>query len=99
LRWRPSPAWAKDRAFIISRSGGESLRTNEFRFTQWGFGEKGLELYDLTKDPGEFTNRAKNPENANVLAILQQQLLAKRNLAGFQENETAIRAMVKFIEQ
>lgn len=91
-----SPAWKKDRAFTISRSGGESIRTKDFRYTQWGFGDKGMELYDLTKDPGEFTNQAKNPEYADVLAVLQNQLVAKRNLAGFDKNEKAIRATVKF---
>ncbi len=90
-----SSAWTKDRAFTISRSGGESIRSNDFRYTQWGFGEKGIELYDLTKDPGEFTNQAKNPEYADVLAVLKQQLLAKRNTAGFAENEKAIRATFK----
>lgn len=39
-----SPEWKKEAAFTISRSGGESLRTNDYRFTQWGFGDDGLEL-------------------------------------------------------
>ena len=85
-----SSAWKKEQAFTISRSGGESLRTKDWRFTQWGFGDKGLELYDLKKDPGEFTNQATNPEYASVLRSLQKQLLAKRAAAGFEKNKEAI---------
>lgn len=39
-----SPEWTKTQAFTVSRSGGESIRTAEWRFTQWGFGESGTEL-------------------------------------------------------
>lgn len=85
-----SPSWKKQQAFTISRSGGESIRTNDWRFTQWGFGEKGLELYDLKNDPGEFTNQARNPEYASVVKMLRTQLIAKRNEAGFKKNQAAI---------
>ncbi len=85
-----SSEWTKDQAFTISRSGGESIRTDDWRFTQWGFGEKGMELYDLTKDPGEFTNLAKDPSYANVLETLKNRLLAKRDEAGFAKNQAAI---------
>ena len=73
-----------------SRSGGESIRTKDWRFTQWGYGEKGLELYDLKKEPGEFTNQARNPEYASVVKTLRAQLIAKRDAAGFKQNRTAI---------
>ena len=85
-----SSAWTKDQAFTISRSGGESIRTADWRFTQWGFGEKGMELYDLKNDPGEFTNQAGNPEYATVLKTLQKQLRAKRGAAGFDTNKAVI---------
>ena len=91
-----SSAWIKDLAFTISRSGGESIRTQDYRFTQWGFGEKGMELYDLIKDPGEFTNQATNPEYADVVKTLKKQLLGKREAAGFEKNRAAIQATVKF---
>ena len=90
-----SPDWTRATAFSISRSGGESLRTYDYRFTQWGFGDRGMELYDLHRDPGEFQNQATNPEYADVVKELKQQLLARRNAAGFQQNEAAIRATVK----
>ena len=85
-----SPSWKKQQAFTISRSGGESIRTKAWRFTQWGFGEKGLELYDLKNDPGEFTNQARNPEYAPVVRMLRAQLIAKRDEAGFKKNQAAI---------
>ena len=90
-----STEWKKTSAFSISRSGGESLRTDEYRFTQWGFGAKGMELYDLKKDPREFTNQAQNPEYANIRRDMRKLLIAKRREAGFEKNEPAIRATVK----
>ena len=90
-----SSAWKKDRAFTISRSGGESLRTNEWRFTQWGFGDNGMELYDLKNDPGEFTNQARNPEYADVVKDMRKQLRLKRVDAGFEKNRAAIVATFK----
>ncbi|WP_345324729.1 sulfatase [Novipirellula rosea] len=85
-----SSSWKKDQAFTISRSGGESIRTMDYRFTQWGFGENGSELYDLKKDPGEFTNQANSPEYAAVVKMLRAQLIAKRDAAGFKQNQAAI---------
>ncbi|MBT3567288.1 MAG: sulfatase-like hydrolase/transferase [Opitutae bacterium] len=75
--------WKKDLAFTISRSGGESIRTHEWRFTQWGFGAGGMELYDLRKDPGEFTNLAGDPSYDKPFNKLKAQLEAKRAEAGY----------------
>lgn len=94
-----SENWNKQVAFTISRSGGESIRTTDFRFTQWGFGNSGMELYDLAKDPGEFTNQANNPDYAKVLEKLQRQLSSKRDEAGFAENKSALLATMKRIRK
>lgn len=79
-----SKQWTKDQAITISRSGGESLRTHQWRFTQWGFGDSGNELYDLKNDPGEFTNQANNPEYAQTLSKMREKLDTKRIQAGYQ---------------
>ncbi|MFT5497594.1 MAG: iduronate 2-sulfatase [Kiritimatiellia bacterium] len=81
-----SSGWKKNQAFTISRFGGESIRTYEWRYTQWGHGEKGMELYNLRKDPGEFTNLAGHPEYAQQLKRMKDQLQAKRRDAGYKEN-------------
>jgi arylsulfatase A-like enzyme len=75
--------WSKDLAFSISRSGGESIRSDEWRYIHWGFGTKGDELYDRKNDLGEFTNLAKDPKYADQLAKLRARLEAKRAEAGY----------------
>ncbi|MBK1879060.1 sulfatase [Pelagicoccus mobilis] len=96
-----SRSWAKSDAFTISRSGGESLRTDRWRFTQWGWGKKGLELYDRQNDPGEFTNLAENPEYAATVKRLQARLVERREAAGYDpeiHNAKAIQAANKWQE-
>ena len=78
-----SAKWKKEMAFTISRSGGESIRTHQWRFTHWGYGSKGTELYDLDKDPGEFTNLAKNRRYSGEVAKLKALLKKKRLEAGY----------------
>ena len=82
-----SSAWNTPFAFSISRSGGESIRSYEWRYTQWGYGAKGQELFDLKNDPGEFTNLANKPEYAGQLKRLKTQLEAKRLEAGYDPNK------------
>jgi arylsulfatase A-like enzyme len=54
---------------------GYSLRTAEYRFTQWGpNGRDGMELYDRRNDPGEMNNVADDPKFADVVQKLRRRL-------------------------
>jgi arylsulfatase A-like enzyme len=57
-----------------SRFSGYSLRTERWRYTEWGEGEHGRELYDYTTDPQELTNLAALPAHAATVADLSGQL-------------------------
>ena len=46
---------------------GHSVRTDKWRYTEWGFGEKGAELYDEILDPKELKNLAGDPRFADVV--------------------------------
>ncbi|MEN8867036.1 MAG: sulfatase, partial [Akkermansiaceae bacterium] len=83
LRDPSTKEWTKDLAFTISRSGGESIRTPDWRFTHWGFGAKGDELYNRKNDPSEFTNLANDPKYADRLKQLKTRLRTKRSEAGY----------------
>jgi iduronate 2-sulfatase len=66
----PSKAW-KNAAFTQVTRGknlmGYSVRTDRWRFTQWGAdGEEGCELYDHNKDEIEYYNLADRPEYKKV---------------------------------
>ena len=84
-----SDDWKKDVAFTVSRNGGESIRTPQWRFTQWDYGKGGMELYDLRKDPGEFTNLAQTSRNAGQLKQMKSQLESKRREAGYSVSKFA----------
>ena len=53
-----------------NRAHGRSVRTARYRFTEWkpleGDGSKEFELYDLERDPKEYTNLAELPENREI---------------------------------
>lgn len=46
---------------------GQTVRTARYRYTEWGKGDHGTELYDYERDPQEFTNLAIDPKNASIV--------------------------------
>jgi len=53
---------------------GHSIRTEEWRFTEWGFGESGEELYNENLDPGELNNLAADPAYADIVREMRLML-------------------------
>lgn len=76
---QPTRPW-KTAAFSELRRagiGGRSMRTTQYRYTEWGNrGRRGMELYDYDADPDETVNIADLPENAELVAQLSEQLHA-----------------------
>ncbi len=57
-----------------NRFFGYSLRTSRWRYTEWGEGSAGVELYDHDADPKELTNLASKAEHAKTIAELSAQI-------------------------
>ncbi len=77
----PEAAWDRP-AFTQVQRGldgfpGHSVRTEKWRYTEWDFGAKGVELYDHDTDPQELQNLAADPKYAEVVAKMKA--LLKQN--------------------
>ncbi len=74
----PQAAWDHPAYTQVQRGAdpGHSVRTERWRYTEWGFGKKGQELYDHENDPQELHNLAKDAKYADVVA--QMKTLLKR---------------------
>ena len=57
--------------------GGDSVRTKDFQYTEWGSGAK--MLYDHTSDPDENLNIVSNPEQAGRVKKMQKLLQNHKN--------------------
>jgi uncharacterized sulfatase len=56
---------------------GYTLRTGRWRYTEWDEGRRGRQLFDHDNDPHEQKNLANDPDHADTLRQLQQQLKAR----------------------
>jgi iduronate 2-sulfatase len=75
----PERAWKKAAFTQVQRgkTAGRSLRTERYRYTEWGDGgRQGIELYDHTSDPGEYKNLVEDPAHSKTAAELKEVLRA-----------------------
>jgi hypothetical protein len=53
---------------------GYSVRTEQWRYTEWDEGKRGVELYNEVKDPDELRNLADDPQYRATIGEMQQLL-------------------------
>ena len=72
----PTAAWDKPAFTLVAREDwlGRSVRTERWCYTEWDYGRRGVELYDLQADPRESRNLAKDGKLAPVIAELKKLL-------------------------
>ena len=74
---QPTRPWKTAAFSQKGRSTGNSIRTDRYRYTEWGQnGSRGVELYDYDVDPHETINIANLPENTQLVNHLSEQLHA-----------------------
>ena len=66
----------RDVAYSVTGNGGRSVRNSAWRYNSWGEGPE--ELYDLRRDPGQFTNLAGDPAYATDLGTMRTELERRR---------------------
>jgi len=66
---------------------GRSIRTRRWRYAEWG-AANAAELYDLEKDPREYTNLAKSSKHRAVLNRLKDTLANRHRQAESAGNPT-----------
>ena len=57
---------------------GHTIRTKRYRYTEWGGGKHGIELYDYKTDPDEYTNLAKRDSGKKALKRMQRLMQTTR---------------------
>ena len=72
---KPNSPWKSAAFSQKGRNTGNSIRTKQYRYTEWGnSGRNGKELYDYHTDPNETVNIANLPENKELVDHLSNQL-------------------------
>lgn len=67
----------RDAAFCVNKKSF-LLRTDKYAYIQHGEDASlGIQLYDMEKDPNQFTNLAKKPDHKSTVAEFQQKLKTK----------------------
>ena len=74
---------------VVSRGDqlGRSIRTIRWRYAEWGEA-KAAELYDLEKDPREYTNLVRSPEHRAVVNRMKDTLANRHRQAESARNVT-----------
>jgi len=57
---------------------GYTIRTDHYRYTEWGGGAEGIELYDYREDPKEYRNLANDPAYEALVRGLKTELDRRR---------------------
>ena len=74
----PGTGWKHPAHTQVQRgtTPGHSVRTEKWRYTEWGFGEMGAELYNEANDPKELNNLAGDPKYADIVKDMKVLLKA-----------------------
>lgn len=76
----PRAAWRRPAFSEIE--GGRSVRSGDWRYTEWQGGEMGASLFNLSSDPGEKRNLVDDPRQkrrvAKMSALLAREVVQKR---------------------
>ena len=77
----PNLPWKKTGYTQVQRGkiAGRSVRTERWRYTEWDRGGQGAELYDHSKDPGEYYNLASDSKYKQIVAQ-HKRLLQRMNI-------------------
>ena len=79
----------RDAAFSVNGKGF-LLREHDWAYIQYGkSGSKGEELFDMKKDPLQYTNLAKNPNHAETVTRFRKKMRGK--LAEVRSNDLGLK--------
>jgi iduronate 2-sulfatase len=82
----PKAEWNRPALTQVQRGAGPnafmgySIRNEQWRYTEWDDGKKGVELYDETNDPAETHNLAADPKHHSAVENMQKLLRATRSM-------------------